>query len=84
MKMWQTCGGSFLLLLVFSVNSQRPLYPDQISHLLEENAKQKEEIKWLNDVITNDITELKQSFLTLAESLPAIGSIIAWFPSKYE
>ena len=34
-----------------------PIHPD-CDDLLEENARQKEEIKWLNDVITNNISNL--------------------------
>ena len=36
---------------------QTPVHPD-CDDLLEENARQKEEIKWLNDVITNNISNL--------------------------
>ena len=50
---------SLLLLLHTAVaTSPPPTSPPSCDEVLEENQRLKEEIKWLNDVITNNITEL--------------------------
>merc|ERR1712130_269543 len=52
---WSPCIFCFAFFIIASsVHSQTPDCDD----LLEENARQKEEIKWLNDVITNNISNL--------------------------
>jgi len=56
-----------------------------INDFMDENAKQRAEIKWLNDVITNNISEIHEHFRILEEDLkstqPGVGSIIAWLPT---
>merc|ERR1712037_431196 len=65
-----------------------------IGDVLEENAEQRKEIKWLNDVITNNITELTNQITSLSSThtddvnglrdeisevvSPPLGTILAW------
>merc|ERR1719186_358574 len=52
----------FVLFLAFSCShGQKPILPDlpsSIDDIIQENARQRADIKWLNDFITNNITEL--------------------------
>jgi len=41
-----------------TINRQESFFFKTIDDILEENAEQRKEIKWLNDVITNNITQL--------------------------
>merc|ERR1719264_631119 len=65
---WQTETGK--LWEVTTTRAQRFDF-QTIDDILEENARQKREIQQLNDVISNDIAQLKQNLVPL-------GTIIAW------
>jgi len=58
-----------------------------VDDILEENEAMKAEIKWLNDVITNNISELAKDIAANAEamdfSLAPIGSIVGWHGGPY-
>merc|ERR1719369_699366 len=51
-----------------------------IEDVLNENQKLKEEVEWLNNVITQNISKFNER---LENEVPGVGSIIAWIPSPY-
>merc|ERR1719209_2761463 len=60
-----------VILLLFSITfGQKPLISElPCDDILEENTRLKEENKWLNDVIRNNITQLTEMIQSNAESI---------------
>merc|ERR1712130_945596 len=67
---WQEETG---ILWDITVNRDEPFNFMTIDDILEENARQQAEIKWLNDIITNNISELAAQ---IAQNNEAISSNI--------
>jgi len=74
---WPTTAFCFsFFILASAVQAQKLGQTPDCDDLLEENARQKEEIKWLNDVITNNISNLNDLIQDLNNRVNGnIGSI---------
>ena len=64
----RACSLLLLLTLTTAIRCQQPL---NCTDILEENARQKAEIKWLNNVITNNISQLNEQLDLVNEKLAA-------------
>ena len=62
----RACSLILLLSLTITIRCQQLL---NCTDLLEENARQKAEIKWLNDIITNNISQLAAMIQDNAEAI---------------
>ena len=62
----RACSLLLLLTLTTAIRCQQPL---NCTDILEENARQKAEIKWLNNVITNNISQLAAMIQDNAEAI---------------
>ena len=51
-----------------------------IDDILEENARQRAEIKWLNDIITNNISQLAAQIAQNNEAISSNNEAIATNP----
>ena len=55
---------------------QKPLFQfKDIDDVLEENLKLKEEVQWLNDVITNNISDLTNNVSNLADLIASAWTV---------